>query len=305
MESQVKRFPSAATRSSACGFTLVELLIVIGIIALLIGILLPALTAARSRANEIKCMNNLHQFAIGLMIYVNQNQGWLPGEGYSDGTGGGSKSLGLWSDSSSWWNAMSSLSNGKSYNDLQLSTIAPLPGAGSNNIFVCPDASEAVRSPGSGDQPIINGGFFQMYGSDDSVLSLPAPSNNPPAAPTVSRPVYWCYVYNSKINNSAGHSAIKISQVTQSTLVPLLVEKLMAPITNDPTFSASSEPLGRSKTAWTRFANRHRKGGFLLFVDGHVGWFSRKDLNLNPPNISAQDWNYYGKVIWNPFGVAN
>jgi hypothetical protein len=146
-----------------------------------------------------------------------------------------------------------------------------------------------------------------MYGSQDSVLSLPSPLNAPPAAPAVARPVYWCYVYNSKLNDTTGHDSVKISQIADSTLVPLLVEKLMAPLNNDPTFTPSAEPLGRGKTAWTRFANRHRAGGFLMFVDGHVAWFNRNDLYNNPPNAgtTGADWNYPGKVIWNPWGPAN
>jgi prepilin-type N-terminal cleavage/methylation domain-containing protein/prepilin-type processing-associated H-X9-DG protein len=61
------------------GFTLVELLVVIGIIALLIAILLPSLSAARDSAAGLKSLSNLRQLGIGIQQYKNANRGFYPG----------------------------------------------------------------------------------------------------------------------------------------------------------------------------------------------------------------------------------
>lgn len=69
---------------AARGFTLVELLVVIGIIALLIAILMPALSRARAQAQQVQCLSNLRQLATVYQMYANDNRDQIP-IGYRQG----------------------------------------------------------------------------------------------------------------------------------------------------------------------------------------------------------------------------
>jgi prepilin-type N-terminal cleavage/methylation domain-containing protein len=77
--------------SNERGFTLVEVLVVLGIIAVLMSLLMPAITLVRRQSEATKCASNLRQLGMALQMYANSNKGWMPDwsawHTYPDGQG--------------------------------------------------------------------------------------------------------------------------------------------------------------------------------------------------------------------------
>jgi prepilin-type N-terminal cleavage/methylation domain-containing protein/prepilin-type processing-associated H-X9-DG protein len=115
-----------------CGFTLVELLVVIGVIVIVIGLLLPSVSAARRAAGQAECAANLRQWAIAVIEYAQDNDAWLPrrGQGIEP-----TQQI-TWYDD--WFNELPPYLKQPSYQNLVAA--GAMPQIGDKTIWMCPEA---------------------------------------------------------------------------------------------------------------------------------------------------------------------
>jgi prepilin-type N-terminal cleavage/methylation domain-containing protein len=78
MAGRLSAFPRGKKECRGHAFTLVELLIVIGIISVLIGLLLPTIVAARNQASAVACLSNIHVLGTGVIMFAQENGGNYP-----------------------------------------------------------------------------------------------------------------------------------------------------------------------------------------------------------------------------------
>ena len=182
------------------GFTLVELIVVVGIIAVLIAILLPSLSKAKEVARRTICQTNLKQWGLGYTMYADSYGDVLPFTGSHDGNSP-SGWVAYWDDQAYWANGVLTMLNSanRTYDQMQQDDAAgrgALPTLGSKSIFVCPSVQEIAKGV-TGDQP-LDGNYFTMFGLQPGTSS------------SVGRRTFWCYVTNSKIDNSLGSTSYSV-----------------------------------------------------------------------------------------------
>ena len=126
------------------GFTHVELLVVIGIIALLISILLPALSAARASSDRVKCLSNIRQITFALISYATERRGVLPFANADGGSRGETRS--------GWLYTGNKLSNPAQLKDVESGDLSPY--LNSRGVMHCPTDQSPYPDLGSFPQSI-------------------------------------------------------------------------------------------------------------------------------------------------------
>jgi prepilin-type N-terminal cleavage/methylation domain-containing protein/prepilin-type processing-associated H-X9-DG protein len=232
---------SRSLRDQAPAFTLIELLVVIAIIVILAGMLLPVLGKAKSKAQSIKCMNNLKQLQLAWQLYYDDNDDKLAPNEVTRGATAGGLVPGSWAVG----NPATSASN------IQRGVLFPY--VGSTEVYRCPAHKSTVKKSGL---PTIRHYSMSCYmnGKDPGSLLITAPTY----------PVDWVFHRASQITTPPPSEAFGFIHEADFTLK--LGGWFYLPV---------------RWTWANNFPANHENGQNLSFADGHAEhWRWRDPMTL-------------------------
>jgi len=274
----LKRMPTGWTRAPfrSSAFTLIELLVVIAVIAILAGLLLPALGQAKEKARRLQCLNRERQLAVVFKMYVDDNEdGFIPREGYDQF---GDVQINNWSQVA----GRASPGGGKDTDDVWYNALP---------VYLSLPPTSAYASP------TRRRDFYER----SNLIQCPSTRFPADATRLNYQLALFSLAMNSHLIRSGEGPTIKFVSIEQfdTSKVDLFLDNLIEGET--PVHPAQDRTsLGQPASYASRFSPRHGKGGNLVFADGHADWFPGNRVVETDDNSSVRGGPIYPEkeIVW-------